>query len=282
MLEVGAVVDAGGEDDDAGVVAGRRGGGVGEGGPQELAVLVDGAHGVVAEQPGEGLDHGGAVLDDVADAAGVAQVVLQHGVGAVGVAHDVDAGHHAAGSEGDLDAEGVALEAPRGGDQPAGHDPVVEGGLLAGVEVVEEPVQGRDALGQAGLQLPPLGRLDDAGEQVHGPGALGALVVGVDGEGDALAAELGRHQLLDPAQLVAVDLREPLGHPPVGGAHRPVGVEGLVEPRPRPVPVEQASHPGHSNGATTAPPDRPANRPARFRFETMLHIWGVTRNARKI
>ena len=54
------------------------------------------------------------------------------------------------------------------------------------IDVLEEQVDRRQPLGQAALERPPLRRGDDARQQVERKDALGALVVAVDGEGDAL------------------------------------------------------------------------------------------------
>ena len=72
-----------------------------------------------------------------------------------------------------------------------GHDAVVDDGPLTHVEVVEEGVEGGDPLHQAPLDVVPLVGGDDAGQQVHREGALDALALVVDGEGDALAAKGG-------------------------------------------------------------------------------------------
>ena len=61
------------------------------------------------------------------------------------------------------------------------------------VDVLDEAVQRRDALAQAGLHLAPFLARNDAGDEVKGDEALGAgavFVLGaVDREGDAHAAE---------------------------------------------------------------------------------------------
>jgi len=151
---------------------------------------------VLGKQLGEQPHHHLAVLEHVAHAAGHAQVVFQHVVGAAAVglrrAHDVDARdmrvdlarqvhtHH-------LGAELAVLEHVLGR-----HDAGLED-LLTVVDVVQEAVQRRHALRQALLHAGPFIAGDDARDQVEGDQPLGAGAVfvfgAVDREGDADAAE---------------------------------------------------------------------------------------------
>ena len=75
-----------------------------------LAVLTHGLDCVILPKAGERLDHRRPVLDDVADPAGIAQVVLQHSVPAFGVAHEVNAGDHAMRIVRNTNAERIAFE----------------------------------------------------------------------------------------------------------------------------------------------------------------------------
>ena len=71
------------------------------------------------------------------------------------------------------------------------------------INVVEEEVECGDSLHQAGFEERPLGRRDDARNQVEGKDPLGALGVAVDIERDALPhkCEVDRPALgLDAAQ----------------------------------------------------------------------------------
>jgi hypothetical protein len=61
--------------------------------------------------------------------------------------------------------------------------------LAGAVDVLQEQVEGGDALGQAALEDAPLGGGDDARDQIVGKDLLGALAAAVDGEGDALVQE---------------------------------------------------------------------------------------------
>ena len=206
VLEVGGVVHARREDDDGGLRVGAGRAHAPQRAEQRRAVVVDRADEVVVEDPREHAGHGGAVLEHVRHAARVAEVVLQHAVGALGVAHDVDAGHQAAGTVRHGDAERLALEAVAARDEPARDDPVVDGRLVAHVQVVEEPVEGGDPLDEPLLDVGPLVGRDDARHQVHRERPLDALALAVDGEGDAGLAEGGVAHPLPLGQLVG---REP-------------------------------------------------------------------------
>ena len=137
-------------------------GGGGRDGAQRLeqrgAVVVDGADPVVGEGRRQHLRHRRAVLEHVADARRVAEVVLEHAVGAVGVAHEVDAGDEAAGAAGDRDAGRLAHEARRTTRRASAARCRRQGGPLADVEVVEEAVEGGDPLDEAGLDVRPTRR----------------------------------------------------------------------------------------------------------------------------
>ena len=116
VLEVGRVEDAGGEHCHGGIVAAGRWGDGPQGPQQRTPVVVYRADRQIGEGGGEEFGHGGPVLDHIGDAAGVAQVVFQHPVGAVAVAHQVDAGHQAASPHGDRHVHRLPLEAGTRGD----------------------------------------------------------------------------------------------------------------------------------------------------------------------
>jgi hypothetical protein len=129
VLEVGAVVDAGGEHDDGRVEHARRRGGL-EGAQQGARVVADRADPVGAEQLGEHARHRPAVLDDVADARRRAQVVLEDAELALLVADQVDAADvhpHAVGRHDPVRGRRVRAAAD---DDPARHDAVGQHGLL--------------------------------------------------------------------------------------------------------------------------------------------------------
>ena len=116
----------------------RRGGRRRDGakrGEQLLRVLVDAEHAVALEERRELALHRGAVLEHVAGARGRAQVVLEHEVLAVLVAHDVDAGDVRVDAAGRVDADHLAAEVARAEDE-LGRDPAVAQDPLVVVDVV--------------------------------------------------------------------------------------------------------------------------------------------------
>ena len=121
-----------------------------------------------------------------------------------------------------------------------GTKPVEDGLALPAVEVLQEAVERRHPLAEAAGQLLPFVRRDQPGEQVHGPDALGALLLAVHGEGDPLTAELVGYELLQPPDLGDVNVAEPLDDPGVDATDRPVRPERLVEGRTRLVAGEQS------------------------------------------
>ena len=110
----------------------------------------------------------------------------------------------------------------------------MDDGLLAGVDVVEEPVEGGDPLDQPPFQHGPLLGVDNPGEQVHGPSALGALVAAVHRERDPLAAERLIALLLQRPHLLQRQPVEPLLHRPIVIPSPPPLVDVLIkEAKPR-------------------------------------------------
>ena len=107
-------------------------------------------------------------------------------------ARDVDAGDVRVHVARHVDPDHLGAELRVALDLLGRHDAGFQD-LLAVIDVVDEAVQGRDALRQAALHVAPLGRRDDARDQVERDQALGARAIGVlraiDREGDADAAE---------------------------------------------------------------------------------------------
>ena len=242
VLEVRRVVDARRQDHDERFVARPGGRHRLERRAQHAAVLAHRLDGVVFPHAGKRLGHRRSVLDDVADPARIAQIVLEHPVLALGIAHQVDAGDHAVRVVRHADAERVALEAVRRLHQPRGHDAVGHRRPVAGVDVGQEPVQRGDALCEAPLDLAPLRRGDESGEQVHRPGPLGALGIAIDGERDALAAEFLFDDALTAPQLGRVEVGEALHD---GRIQRPDGavtIERFVIGRELGVRLPQFRH----------------------------------------
>ncbi len=229
--------------------------------------MVDRADEVLVEHAGQHARHGGPVLEHVGHAARVAEVVLEHPVGALRVAHDVDPGHQAAGPVGHGDAEGLALEAVAAGEQPARDDAVVHHGLVTDVEIVEEAVEGRHPLDQALLEVGPLVGRDDPGHEVHREGALHALALAVDGEGDPSLTEGGITDPLALGQLVRREAGQASDEGFVVRTGDAVGADGLVEERSWVVPVEQTRRHG---GEPTAVALRASD-------EDLTRIWPTSR-----
>ena len=195
MLEVGAVVHAGGQHHHRGLGRGRRCGGA-QGFQQQVGVMRHRGHAVLAEQVGEQPHHHLAVFEHVAHAAGHAQIVFEHVVLAVamgiGGANDVDARNLRVDVVGHIDAHHHTAELCVVQDLIGRNDAGTDDVLIV-VDVVDEAVQGGDPLDQAFFHRLPFVRRDDARNQVKGDQALGACTVfvlgAIDRKGDADAAE---------------------------------------------------------------------------------------------
>ena len=181
MFEVGAVKQPRRQHHHARVI--HRAGGL-QRRQQQARVVIDGRNALGREQLGEQTHHHLAVFQHVADAAGRAQVVFEHVIGAVAVAHQVDSGDvriqvtvQIQTLHGDL----VALVGQHllGGNDSGLDDPLVV------IEVGEEHVQRLDPLNTATLDNAPLASGNAARNDVEGDQSLGALLVTVEREGDA-------------------------------------------------------------------------------------------------
>ena len=148
------------------------------------------------------------------------QVVLQHEVAAVAVAHEVDAADVGVDAAGDVEADHLATEVARPEDEVGRDDPGLED-LLAVVDVGEEEVEGVQPLHETALDHRPLVRRDDARDQVEREDPIGARVVPVDGEPDSLGEE---ERVRDPDPLLELP-----------GAHRRQALREQPVVRPRPV-----------------------------------------------
>ena len=226
---------------------------------QQIRVVRHRRHAVQREQLGEQPHRHLAVLEHVAHAAGHAQVVFEHVVGAaaigVGGAHDVDAGDVRVHAAGHVDAHHLGPELRVLQHLLLRHDAGLDDRLLV-VDVVHEAVERVDALAQPGFELLPFALGNDARDHVERNQPLGAgavFVLGaVDGEGDADAA---KHQF----GLVATRLhrRGLLGV-------EPAAVFAVVRPYPRGAVhlVEARLHgrfsPASPVEATSAPKDSSA------------------------
>ena len=278
VLEVGRVVHAGRQQHDG---RRRRGGrrDVAQRGEQLLRVLVDAEHAVALEQRRELALHRGAVLEHVARARGRAQVVLEHEVLAVLVAHDVDAGDVRVHVAGRVDADHLAPEVARpehelGGDLSVAQDP------LAVVDVGDEEVERVDALDHAALDVIPLRPRDDPGDQVEREDPLEPLLLAVDGEADALIQERRVDGVPPRLELLDAQSGESLGEHAVVRPRPSRRLEHLVEERGRVVAAlvgedgGLGGRRGHGvmeyrapspEGATSAPPVRESLRQTKLR-----------------
>ncbi len=97
------------------------------------------------------------------------------------------------------------------------------------VDVLQEQVEGEQALRQAALDDAPLGAGDDARQDVVGEDPLGAFVVAVDREGDALVQEGTVGGLLAVPPLGGGQLEEAIEKQAVGVPRHVAGREHLVE-----------------------------------------------------
>ena len=199
VLEVGAVVHAGREYHHRGF--GRGGGAAGaQSLQQQIGVVRDWGHAVLAEQLWEQPHHHLAVFQHVAHAAGHAQVVFEHVVLTialgVGRTHDVDAADVRINVVGHIHTHHLGAKLGVVFDLLTGDHPSFEDVLVV-VDVMDKAVEGRDALHQASLHAAPLLGGDHAGDQIEGDQPLGTplvcvcvfVLVTVNGKGDAHAPE---------------------------------------------------------------------------------------------
>ncbi len=236
VLEVGAVVQPRRQHDDGGLLEIARGEA-----PQHLeergGVVLDRAHSPPLEEPGKGARHDHPVGQHVADPARRAQVVLEHHVAAVVPADDVDAADVRVHVVGQLDAVDFAAE--RGiGQHELPRDHAVVEDLRLVVDVAQEKVERADALNQPRLDERPLVRGNHAREEVEGEGALGAGLVAVDRERDALVPEGQVRERPAPPELDRGHRPDPFRDVGVVRAGCAVGLEHLVEEALRVVVAE--------------------------------------------
>ncbi len=155
---------------------------------QLLRIVLDRGDAVLGEEVGEEPHHHLAVLQHVGDAGGRAGIVLEDVEVVLVGPHDVDAGDVDVDVVGQLQpghlgpVVGVAVDEV-GGDDAGAQD------LGRPVDVGEEDVERPHPLLEAAGKALPLGAGQDARNDVEGDDALFGLVLAVDGEGDADAAE---------------------------------------------------------------------------------------------
>ena len=189
-----------------------------EHGEQVLRVVIDRADADAAEEIRKRALHRHAVFQQVGNAGGAAAVVLEDEVGALAVAHhvaaanvDVDVLRHR-----HADHLGPVM---LGGEHVLGRDDLFLEDALVGIEVLEEQIQRLHALDQARLDLRPFRIRDDARHEIERENALGALLVAVDGEGDALAQEGGVDRGAALVEFLLVEVLKALEERRVMGPH---------------------------------------------------------------
>jgi hypothetical protein len=199
-----------------------------ERGEQVGGIGVDRAHAAGAEKLGEDSLHRGAVLEHIRDPGRAAAVVFEDEVASVAVADEVRAADVDIGVLGYRDPH--ELRAIVGGpEDDLRRDHAVLDDALLVVDVVEEKVQGGDALHQSGFDLLPLAGWDDPRERVEGEDPLRPLFVAVDREGDALLEEQQFEAPEFLAELLVAEAREFFGHAAIVRANLSVLIDQLIE-----------------------------------------------------
>lgn len=230
VFKVGGVVDAGGEEDHVGAVVGAEV--VGRDELENVAELV----GVIVDRVdvgglveiGERTLEGGAVFQHVGGAGRTAKVVFKDEVAAVATADEVGAADVDVDVFGDVASHELATEMLGAVDVVRGDDAVLEDFLFV-VEIVEEEVEGGDALDEAFFDNRPFIGGNDAGHEVEGEDAFGAFVVVVDGEGDAAAHEREVDSGLTAMVFLGVEALHAIKDTLVMWSHQAAIVEHFVE-----------------------------------------------------
>ena len=176
---------------------------------QQVGVMSDRRHAVLAEELGEQAHHHLAVFEHVAHAAGHAQIVFEHVVLAlslgVGSAHDVNAADVRVNVARHIDTHHLGAELGVLKNLLGGHHAGLDD-VLPVVDVMDEAVERRDALHQTFFHASPFVSGDDAGNQVKGNQAFGTgavfVLFAIHGKGNADAPE--NHFGLSPAGLHSV------------------------------------------------------------------------------
>ena len=236
VLEVGRVVDAGGEDDDDRILGAFRGGGA-QRGEQPGRVFVHRGHPLLGEQAGERARHGQPVLDHVADPGRDPDVVLQDPQLPVLVADQVDARDLHPDAVRRDQAGHLAVEAG-GGQQHPPRDHAVGEDLPAGVDVGQERLQRAHPLPDAAHDQVPFHRVDHAGHQVQRERAFLTAQV----EGDPPVGEHPGQLVGAEAQLGRIHRLQRADQPVVRRARLPGSREHLVPGLRGLIPVEDVRH----------------------------------------
>lgn len=229
-----------------------------QGGAQRIDIGLHRRDAVGGEQLREQAHHDFPVLQLVGDPGRGAGVILQHIEAVLGGADQVDSddmGPDLVGRAHPHHLQPVLVVAVHqlGRQHPRPHH------LLRTVEIGQQPVQHLGPLAQPRLDHRPLGLLEHAGDDVEGDQPLGRLLLSIDGEGDADAAEevlglppsraeqLGRG-LLQPA------LQARIGDPAPARRPRPLGSEAVHLVEARHAPPFNSTLPRHGDGRRPGAP----------------------------
>jgi hypothetical protein len=188
VLEIGGIVDAGGEQHDLRIfdALGRD---LGQRLAQPAPIIIHRHQGHAGEQVGEGAAHEMPVLDDIGDAGRGPGIVLQDAEFAMLVADDVDAADMDIGAEADRKALHLRTVV-RIPEHEVGGNYSVANDMTFMIDVMEEAIDGSDALLHTRLELSPLGRRNDPRNAIERKNSINGVGVGIDGEGDPQAHEV--------------------------------------------------------------------------------------------
>ncbi len=114
------------------------------------------------------------------------------------------------------------------------------------INVVEEEVEGVDALSQAGLDAVPLRGLHDARHDIERQHALDAGAVAVDVERDAQVDERRVSRLLQPSELAVRQGFDRLDQQACFLARAAIAVEQFVEPGAGVISLEEHPFPSQA------------------------------------
>ena len=195
---------------------------------QPLRVVADRGDRLAGEGVGEQPHHDLAVLEHVGDAGGRAHIVLEHEKVALAGADQIDAGDMGIDLVRRLDAVHLGPIGRVEQHEVRRHEPCLDD-LLVVIDVVEEDVDRLHPLDAAALDKLPFGAVEDTRDQVEGDQPLGRAAVGIDGEGDAEAAEqLLGGDLLGDERFDRETVEQP-GKIGIGGPHLAVRASHLIE-----------------------------------------------------
>ncbi|MCY1414466.1 hypothetical protein D9M71_299190 [compost metagenome] len=145
--------------------------------------MVDRRNALGSKQLGEQTHHHLAVLEHIADAAGGAQIVLKHVVGAIPIADQVNPGDMRVDIAVQVQALHRQLVLLVGQDLLGRNDPGLDDPLVV-IKVGQKHIQGLDPLDTAPLDHPPFAGRNTARNRVERDQALGTLLIAIEREGN--------------------------------------------------------------------------------------------------